>query len=123
MAFLDQDLVMYDETVVTTTSSDILNLSKIDIYSGNGNDGADYFIVEVTADVTGDLTVTLADSATVGGTYVAALTHTFATDVVKGTKICLPLPRKLKQFVKSTCATATAGSVTSWIGQKNYDNV
>jgi len=120
MTILDQDLVMFDSTVVTTTDSDIIDLNATGLNNGIGNSPADWWNVEVITDLTGVLTVDLDHATTAGGSYSTVLTHTFADAAKAGAGKSILLTKELNQFIKSTNATATAGTVTTWIGQRKF---
>ena len=122
MAIIDQDLVMFDNTVVTTTDSDIIDLNATGLNNGIGNSPADWFNIEITADTTGALTTKLQEADTEGGSYtdVSGLSHTFGAGAAAGEGVSILLPKELKQFIKSVNATATAGNVTTWIGQRKF---
>lgn len=121
MAFIDKDLLFFDNALVTVTESDIIDLDATGLNNGLGNSPADYVNIEISEDATGALTTALTAADTETGSYTATgVTHTFAADAKAGTGVSIILPKELKQFLKATNATATAGSVTMWIGQRKF---
>jgi hypothetical protein len=120
MAFIDQNLLMLDNALVASATSDTLDFGGTE-YSTETNSPANYLNIEITADTTGALTTKLQDSAD-NSTFadVAGITHTFASGADAGVGVSILLPTTLRRYAKAVNATATAGSVSVWIGQKKF---
>ena len=119
MAYVDYDLEMFDDALVASATSNVIDFSQTVEYSTETNSPANYVNIEITGDTTGALTTAIQDSAD-NSTYAEILSHTFAADAVAGTGVSLLLPTEARRYMKAVNTTATAGSVSVWIGQKKF---
>lgn len=119
MAFIDQDLVMVDDAVVTSTA-DVIDLDASGLNNGIGNSPADYVNVEANSALTGTLVVTVRDSADNSTFANTDVSYTFDAAAVIGTGVSLLLPKELRRYATISMSGATAGNVSAWIGQRKF---
>lgn len=121
MAFIDQDLVLFDSAAALTAASQVIDLDADNLNHGLGNSPADYLNIEVVADLTGTLVTKLQDSADDSSfADVSGMSYTFAVDALAGAGTSILLNKDTRRYIKQANSGATGGNVLVWIGQRKF---